>query len=275
MNESIRLKLGSTKNVLITYFLPEALIPTAIETLKPYSDSEKAGLAVGCQSVFRDDIRVGGNFGAFTTNRPATAMKEIGCGWTIIAHSEERRDKLQMLVAYDSEINTNEDLKNKANDAIDRLLNEQVKRALERDMKVVFCIGETAEQKGPGDFDDYAPKVKAILQKQLTDGLKDLDPMIAREIVIAYEPIWAIGPGKTPPNAEYIAFISQHVKRVTSDLFGNPLAVVYGGGLKEENAKSIAGIKTIDGGLVALTKFTQPIGFDPESLKNIVTAYIE
>lgn len=275
MNESIRLNLGSLENVFVTYFLPEALIPTAIETLSHYRDAEKARLAVGCQSVFRDDIRAGANFGAFTTNRPATAMRELGCEWTIIAHSEERRDKTQILAAYDPEINTHEPARAKADDAVDRLLNEQVKRAVEKDMKIVFCIGETAEQKGTGDFDAYAPRVRAVLERQLSVGLKGVDPVAAREIVIGYEPIWAIGPGKTPPNADYIGFVSSYVKEITGRLFGQPLAVIYGGGLKEENAKSIAGVKTVDGGLIALTKFTQPIGFDPESLKNIVMAYIE
>ncbi|RJP55382.1 MAG: triosephosphate isomerase [Anaerolineaceae bacterium] len=275
IEESVRLGLGKIENVFISYFLPEALIPMALETLKKYPDADKKGLSIGCQSVFRDDIRPGGNFGAFTANRPATAMKEIGCEWTIIAHSEERRDKLQMLMAYDPDISKDDSSSEKAYAAIDGLLNEQVKRATEKDLKVVFCIGESAEQKGAGGYKDYAPRVKAVLEKQLKNGLGGVDEAKAREIVIGYEPIWAIGPGKTPPDSDYITFVSKHIKDVTEEMFGAPLDVIYGGGLKEENAKSIAAVDTIDGGLVALTKFVQPIGFDPQSFKNIVMSYVE
>ncbi len=97
----------------------------------------------------------------------------------------------------------------------------------------------------------------------------------SKDIVLGYEPIWAIGPGKTPPDSDYIAFVSKYAKAVTKELYGYELDVVYGGGLKEENAESIAAVSTIDGGLVALTKFVQPIGFDPQSLKNIIMAYVK
>jgi triosephosphate isomerase len=275
IDESMRLSLGRIENVFISYFLPEALIPAALESLKKYPEAEKKGLSIGCQSVFRDDIRQGGNFGAFTANRPAAAMKELGCEWTIIAHSEERKDKFQMLAAYDPDITKKAVSADRAYAAIDGLLNEQVKRAAEKDMKIVFCVGESAEQKGEGGYDQYAPRVKSVLEKQLRNGLAGVDPNKGREIEIGYEPVWAIGPGKTPPNSDYIAFVSKFIKEVTKDMFGAPLDVIYGGGLKEENAKSIAAVETIDGGLVALTKFTAPIGFDPQSLKNIVMAYVE
>lgn len=273
MDESMRLGLGCLDNVFIGYFLPEALIPLALETLRDYEDEKKVRFAVGCQSVFREDIQSGGNFGAFTSNRPAKAMKALGCDWALIAHSEERRDKYQMLAAYDPSIIEDPSSSQKAYETVDKLVNEEVKRAVEAGMNVVFCVGESAEQKGTGDFDDYAPKVRRVLENQLRNGLDGLDLDKGNDIVIGYEPIWAIGPGKTPPGSDYIAFVSEFIKSVTKDILGEELDVIYGGGLKEENAASIASIDTIDGGLVALTKFVQPIGFDPQSLFNIVSAY--
>jgi len=273
MKDSMRLGLGNLDNVFIGYFLPEALIPKALETLAPYEADKKVRFAVGCQSVFREDIKAGGNFGAFTANRPAKAMKALGCEWALIAHSEERRDKYQMLAVYDPSINVDPLSSKMAYETVDKLVGEEVKRAIEAGMNLVFCVGESSEQKGEGDFNEFAPRVRSVLEDQLKNGLEGLDLDKGKEIVIGYEPIWAIGPGKTPPGSDYIAFVSEFIKKVTTDIFGEPLDVIYGGGLKEENAASIASIETIDGGLVALTKFVQPIGFDPQSLFNIVAAY--
>ena len=95
-----------------------------------------------------------------------------------------------------------------------------------------------------------------------------------RSVVVAYEPIWAIGPGKVPPSSEYIAYVSSYIKQRVQEAHGFTPPVVYGGGLKEENAGAIAGIPSIDGGLVALTRFTGEIGFDPDGLKGIVDRYL-
>ena len=274
IKETIALGLGKNEDVSITYFLPEAFLPGALSVLGQYDDAEKKMFSIGCQSVFRDDTAEGGNFGAFTTNRPAAAMCALGCKWTIIGHSEERKDKLEIMAAYDQSIMSDAQAMVKAGAASSALLNRQVKSAIARGMDVVFCIGETAAEKGEGGYSEYAPRVKRVLRAQLEDGLRDIGEKI-KDIVIGYEPMWAIGPGKTPADSDYISFVSAYVKEVTSELFGSALDVVYGGGLKEENAKSIAAIDTIDGGLVALTKFTPPIGFDPVSLGEIVKKYTE
>ena len=92
--------------------------------------------------------------------------------------------------------------------------------------------------------------------------------------MIGYEPIWAIGPGKTPPGEAYVGFVSAYIKDVLRSELGMTCSVVYGGGLKEENAAMIAGIDTIDGGLVALTRFTGEIGFDVPGLKGIIDRYL-
>ena len=93
--------------------------------------------------------------------------------------------------------------------------------------------------------------------------------MDASKVVIAYEPIWSIGPGKTPADKPYITKIAQFVKERTGGL-----DVVYGGGLKADNAEMLASIPEIDGGLIALTRFTGEIGFYPQEYLEIIKLYL-
>ena len=88
-------------------------------------------------------------------------------------------------------------------------------------------------------------------------------------MVIAYEPIWSIGPGKTPADKPYIEKIARFVKERTGGL-----DVVYGGGLKADNAAMLASIADIDGGLIALTRFSGEIGFYPEEYLEIIRLYM-
>ena len=88
-------------------------------------------------------------------------------------------------------------------------------------------------------------------------------------VVIGYEPVWSIGPGKTPAGKEYITKIARFVKEQT-----HGLDVVYGGGIKTDNAAMLASIDEIDGGLIALTRFTGEIGFYPEEYLEIIRTYL-
>ncbi len=202
---------------------------------------------LGCQSVYREDVLVGGNFGAFTTNRPAAAMVEAGCETVIIGHCEERNDKAGIL-AEAGITNTM---------AVNRILNKEIKCAIAQGMTVLYCIGEKSEEQ------DHWMEV---LSQQLEIGLQDVD---TSKVVIAYEPIWSIGPGKTPADKDYITKIARFVKGKT-----NGMDVVYGGGLKQENAAMLASIEEIDGGLIALTRFQGEIGFYPEEYLEIIRLYM-
>jgi triosephosphate isomerase len=142
-------------------------------------------------------------------------------------------------------------------DAVNRILNKEVKAAIAAGLKVLYCIGETADEQ---------QNWKEVLKKQIEIGLEGTDKS---KVTIAYEPVWAIGPGKTPPDAEYIAKIAKYVKEVSGGL-----DVVYGGGLKTDNASMLAGIKEIDGGLIALTRFSGNIGFYPEEYLEIIKTYL-
>lgn len=275
VKETIELGLGRMDGVRLTYFLPEALLLPAIEVIRSADAGLVGGYRIGSQNVFRQDVKPGGNFGAFTSNRPAAAIKALGCDWAMIGHSEERRDKLEMLGRFAETLKT-ENSEQAAAQTVEGLLNEELTCALGRGINVLFCVGETAEQKGSDDPAVYEPRVREVLHAQLCTGLRGIADCIGGgEIAIGYEPIWAIGPGKTPPNGEYIAFVSEYIKKVCSEELGMDIPVVYGGGLKEDNARELAGVKSIDGGLVALTKFTQPIAFEVESLKRIIRLYME
>ena len=276
METCVELGLGKLENSNIAFLLPEGLVATAKNRLDNYEVIDKASLSIGVQGVFRKDVKPGGNFGAFTSNLPAAAAKNLGRTWTMIAHSEERRDKLEIIEEFEPNITTDDTLRVRAAEAVNKLINEEVCCAFEAGLNVLLCVGETAEERGDGTFEEQQPRIESVLKTQLSLNLEGVvDKMGDRKIVIGYEPIWAIGPGKTPPGAEYISFVSEYIKATAKELFGLDIPVVYGGGLKEENAPMLGGIPTIDGGLIALTRFTQPIAFTPQDLKIIVDKYIE
>ena len=264
---------GYESAVHFTFFLGEGLIHTAINTMKQSPHSGGSSLSIGSQGVHWQDITPGGNFGAFTSLLPAKAAKALNCTWTIIGHSEERKAKIDLLYEFSSSIGlTNYENITKT---LNTIVNREVLCALKAGLNVLLCVGETEQEKGPGNFEDQKLRIKAVLKEQLEIGLESIETVGNRpEITIGYEPIWAIGPGKTPPGADYIGFVSSHIKRCVNDISGFTPSVVYGGGLKEDNAEMIAGVKTIDGGLVALTRFSGDIGFYPDDLWKIVEKYM-
>lgn len=223
-------------------FFPEAHLLPAGAALA--ADSP---IALGCQGVYREDTAVGGNFGAFTTNRPANAAASLGCEWVLIGHCEERGDKAGIL----AEAGVTDTA------AVNRILNQEIKAAQKAGLKVLYCIGEKSEEQ---------ENWQQVLGDQLSIGLDGVD---TSGVVIAYEPIWSIGPGKTPADQPYIEKIARFVKERTGDI-----PVVYGGGLKAENAAMLASIPEIDGGLIALTRFGGEIGFYPEEYLDIIRLYL-
>lgn len=238
-------QITNNKNICLPIFFPEAHILPAIQTIKKTHNSY---IEIGCQSVFRSDVAPLGNFGAFTSNRPPSSAKALGCTWTIIGHSEERLDKLELMTEAGASAK-------EAKAALSRILRKEIESAQKAGLRVLYCIGETAEEK---------ENRKDIFSAQLEDTLHGID---ISNLILAYEPVWAIGPGKTPPSAEEIEERAQCIKSIKN------LPLVYGGGLKKENAASIAAIKQLDGGLIALTRFTDAIGFYPDEYVNIVTTY--
>ena len=227
------------KDVEFVIFFPEAHILTASAALKPDSM-----VKLGCQSIYRADTEKGKNFGAFTGNRTGNAMVGLGCKAVLIGHCEERMDKAGVLKeagCTDAE-------------AVNRILNQEILAAQRAGLEVLYCIGERAEEQ---------ENWQEVLEKQLTTGA-DLT-----KVTIGYEPVWAIGPGKTPPGKEYMEMIGKYIKKVMGDV-----DVVYGGGLKKENAAMVSSVAELDGGLIALTRFQGEIGFYPEEYLEIIDKYM-
>lgn len=236
------LKQYDPAQVEFVQYLPEAHLLSAAAALSPDSPVQ-----LGCQGVYRMNTAVGGNFGAFTTNRPASAAQALGCRSALIGHCEERSDKSGILAEAG--------VRDSA--AVNRLLNRELLCAQQSGLTVLYCIGETADEQA---------NWQEVLGQQLDIGLAGVDKSRA---VIAYEPVWSIGPGKTPADKPYIQKIARFVKDHTGGM-----DVVYGGGLKADNAAMLASIPEIDGGLIALTRFQGEIGFYPEEYLQIIRLYL-
>lgn len=230
------------KDVEFAMFFPELHILSAEGARK-----ENSLIQIGCQSVLGQDILPGGNFGAFTTGRPAAAMQAAGCEYTIIGHCEERNYLMGILQAAGCNVS----------ETTYEILNQRVKAAMNRGLKVLYCIGETSQEQ---------ESWKQVLGLQLEVGLKDAD---LSQAVVAYEPVWSIGPGKVPADRDYIAKVARFIKEKTRGI-----DVVYGGGLKQDITQLLASIEEIRGGLIALTRFQGEIGFYPEEYLEILNLYL-
>ena len=241
-NTQEALKKYDPAEVEFVQYFPEAHLLGAVA-----ARCENSPVQVGCQGVYRMNTAVGGNFGAFTTNRPVSAMEAMGVAATIIGHCEERNDKMGIL----AEAGVTDAA------AVNRILNQEIRLATEAGMKVLYCIGEK---------DTELDRWDEVLREQLEIGLEGVDKS---KVVIGYEHIWSIGPGKTPAGKEYITKIARFVKEVTGGI-----DVVYGGGLKVDNAEMLASIEEIDGGLIALTRFQGEIGFYPDEYIEIIRTYL-
>jgi triosephosphate isomerase len=273
--ESMALNLGSLPELELVYLCPEGLVNQAYQELEKYPAAARTHLAVGVQGVYWDDIAPGKNFGAFTSRLPATAAAHLGASWAIIGHSEERKALLQVMQRYDPMIPSDPTRMYQAARAVDTIINAEVQKALNAGLHVLMCVGESADERGAGSFEQQQPRIEAVLSAQVAGGLQDVAEINAeRRIVIGYEPIWAIGPGKVPPGKEYIAFVAEVIKRTARQESGRETSVVYGGGLKEENAGMIARIEAVHGGLVGLTRFSGEIGFSVAELQKIIETYL-
>lgn len=236
-----QLDVYNRNEVEFVQFFPEAHLISAL-----HARNETSSIKIGCQGIYRRDVDVA-NFGTFTTNFPAAAAKAMGISTVLIGHCEERKDK-QELIDFAGVSDSN---------AVNQILNQEIKAAQNRGLDVLYCVGENSEEHSNWE---------QVLSSQLQTGLMDVD---LSKIVIAYEPIWAIGPGKTPASKEYLTEVVKFIKSVISGV-----DVVYGGGLKEENAQMLSSIEELDGGLIALTRFDGEIGFYPDEYLRIIELYL-
>jgi len=162
--------------------------------------------------------------GAYTGEVSVSMLKSVGCEYTILGHSERRQ--------YYGET--------------DAKLVEKTKLALAEGLKVILCVGENLEQREAGKhFDVVTEQIKNVLYNFSAEDMAN--------IVVAYEPVWAIGTGKTA-TAEQAEEIHACIRKVLADKFGAQVAedttILYGGSCKPSNAKELFAQKDIDGGLI-------------------------
>ncbi|QQS36389.1 MAG: triose-phosphate isomerase [Ignavibacteriales bacterium] len=191
----------------------------------PYTSLSEAGnlvknssVKLGAQNMYFEDN------GAFTGEVSASMLKSTGCEYVILGHSERR-----------TIFGEN-----------DQLINKKVIKALNSGLNPIFCIGETLSERESGITFD-------VIKRQVTEGLKNVSSIELSKLVIAYEPVWAIGTGKTatPEQAQEVhAFIRSLISELYSSDEASKIVIQYGGSVKPENAAELLRQPDIDGALV-------------------------
>ncbi|WP_326833960.1 triose-phosphate isomerase [Amycolatopsis rhabdoformis] len=212
----------------IAFALPEkyyakvdvAVLPpfTDIRSVQTLTDGDKLSLTYGAQDVSAHDS------GAYTGEVSGPMLAKLGCTYVTIGHSERRE--------YHAET--------------DELVNKKVRAAIKHGITPILCVGEKLEVREAGEHHSHATN-------QLLEGLKGLKAEQVKDVVVAYEPVWAIGTGKvaTPADAEEVC---KTIRTVLSEKYGDEVAsavrVLYGGSVKSGNVGELVGCENIDGALV-------------------------
>jgi len=197
----------------------EALIcPTFLAVAAVAEVLKGSSIQVGCQDAHWADE------GAFTGNVSPKMLKEVGVKYCILGHSERRQ--------YEKETN--------------ETINKKAKNVLKNDLRAIICVGETLQEREAG-------KMKPVIETQVKGCFEGIPSSDLANVVIAYEPVWAIGTGKTatPAQAQEVhAFIRSLVKSLYGEAVANAMRIQYGGSVKPENVKELMGCPDIDGALV-------------------------
>lgn len=178
--------------------------------IKTMADCSKGIFETGAENCYFEEK------GAYTGEISAKMVKSAGASYSIVGHSERRQIFGE----------TNE------------MLNKKLKACLKNDLKVIFCIGETLEEKS---------KYKSVLKKEIVEGFDGITDF--SNIVIAYEPIWAIGTGKVATTDD-IQKVHSYIKNLVKETFNVDVAVLYGGSVKPSNSKEILALNEVDGVLI-------------------------
>jgi triosephosphate isomerase len=187
--------------------------------LKSVSDKlSETQIKLGCQNMSDQDD------GAYTGEISHTMLRELFVKYVILGHSERR--------SYYGET--------------DAVVNSKVKKALSTSLRPIVCVGETLEQREAGD-------TEKTVEEQVRGSLADITAEQFEDVVIAYEPVWAIGTGKTA-TSEQAQEVHKFIRGVVADMVGQEAAdglrIQYGGSMKPANAKELMSQPDIDGGLI-------------------------
>ncbi len=176
-----------------------------------------AAVAVAAQDLSQHES------GAYTGEVSAAMIKDLGATYVIVGHSERR--------AYHHESN--------------EIVNTKIKRALEHNLRPILCVGESEEEREAG-------KAKDVVLSQLKNSLASIEFDKAADLVVAYEPVWAIGTGKTATSddaEEMCAVIRESLKDLYPKKYSE-IRILYGGSMKPSNAKELLSKPNINGGLI-------------------------
>ncbi len=222
MNKTVEEALGLVRQLKASLpNIEEVEIAVAPPFTALYAVSQElkgSSIRLAAQNLFYEEK------GAFTGEVSPLMLKEIGCQYVIIGHSERRQ--------FFGET--------------DETVNRRVKAALGQGLGPIFCIGETLREREGG-------KTFSVIEGQVEGGLKGIGEGGVKDIVIAYEPVWAIGTGKTatPEQAEEVhRFIREGLARLYSREIAERIRIQYGGSVTPENIKGLMNQENIDGALV-------------------------
>lgn len=201
---------GGTEVLLCT---PAISLTTAIDAARRVQ-----GVQIGAQNVHFEDN------GAFTGEISTAMLREVGCKYVIIGHSERRE--------YFGET--------------DEIVGRKMKKALADKMAPILCVGEVLAERKKGEQNQ-------VVERQLLAALKDVGADEARALVIAYEPVWAIGTGETA-SPEQAQEMHAYIREILTSRFGSETAsrmrILYGGSMKPDNAEDLLSKADVDGGLI-------------------------
>lgn len=187
---------------------------------------EDTNIFVGAQNVYFEDK------GAYTGEISAEMLLSVGAKYCIVGHSERRQ--------YFKE--TNEEV------------NKKAKKLLEKDIKPIVCVGETLEQRNSNEMFN-------VISKQIEESLKDIETFyMQKDVVVAYEPVWAIGTGVTATSIqaeEMCRFIRETITKMYGKSVAQKVRILYGGSVKPSNAKELLEMENIDGALVGGASLTK------------------
>jgi len=193
-------------------------------------------LSKASESVEQSEVLLGAQdmnaaqSGAYTGEISAEMLRELYVTFVILGHSERRQ-----LFGETNEV-----------------INKKIHAAIENNLKPIYCIGETLEERESG-------KTLDVVRTQVREGLKNFPTQSIENLVLAYEPIWAIGTGKTATD-EMAQEVHADIRKVLSEMFGDSSAdtirILYGGSMKAENAAGLLGQEDVDGGLIGGASLT-------------------
>ncbi len=179
---------------------------------------KESPVKLGAQNMHFEDS------GAFTGEISASMLKSVGCEYVILGHSERRTIFKET----------------------DEIINKKMKKALLSSLKPIFCVGETLEERENNI-------TEKVVETQITGGLLEIPENEMKNVIIAYEPVWAIGTGRnaTKQQAEEVhVFIRNLIKNLYSGAVSENIIIQYGGSVKADNSKELLSMPNIDGALV-------------------------